>query len=1134
MKKIFFISLLLTFVLAASAQQSSNAYRRLADSLFDNHNYQTAATYYEKAIKNADQAGDIMLSIAECHTRMNHIGEAGEWFTKARENHATFNTNDVYEYVIVLMAQQKNNEAERELETLLSNDPNALHAKRLLDDLQHADKYYLDSAKLSVTALPFNTPVSEFAPAFYKDGIVFASSKTEGNSKRKYHWDNSDFLSLYYSIKSADGQFQNPVAFKKDLDSRYHDGPAAFYGGYEKMIMNRNKAYQVKEKKDTYIWYLSLYDGQYSSSADSWQLTSMPFDEPPYSIAHPSISEDGNILYFVSDRPGGYGGSDIYRVTKVNGVWSKPFNLGPMINSPGHDVFPFVIGNTLYFASNGHGGLGGLDIFKSTLNQNGFTPAINLGYPINSTADDFALITKDDGETGYFSSSRNGNDDLFAFDKRPDVVKMLAYIFDGVTKGPLPAASIQLITSTNEDKELSSDNDGYIHFELSRESAYVLIGSKDGKTGMMTGFAIAEEDQQHIIHQIPLFGDTSRIACIGTIENEVGQTQKAASITIVDKTTGEKINHDPGQSLISFMGEKGHSYSIEIQNEQGDVSTHELVIDPSATEAKTWKMVLTESSQAIGMAARIFNAENDQPLGGATVKIITFSEPDQELVADEKGIVDFTLQEGTAYVVVGSRENLTGMHSGIAEAGQEKLSVIHPVPAHGDPSSPLPVVALIADLQGKVLDEVTVTVTEKASGKSIPVKMKDGIVSFLGERGKEYDITATANGFQTASENVVISRDAAAVNKISMIMEKEVLPTPATFMMAARVFKAEDNSPLAGAKVTITSFVENEQELIAGNDGLVQFKSPEGSAYIIMASRDDYYGMYSGIADKGTEKSFMTHPVPTTKQSEKHVTVVAQVADANETSLKASDVVVKEKSSGKVVPVQLANGMVNFQGEKGKDYSITVDDKLHGLLSEEVNIPTDADQSAPIAVSLLGNSTRRSGNVASNNSSPANQVPVAGHIKNQEGVILDDVVVTVTDKGTGDKITNQFKNGLLNFSGEKGKIYIVSIQDKNQKSQLEEIEIPENADGIEKFDITLGQHQPMIYEVGAHLVDPETNQPMGGAIVTVVTADGDMELTADDNGLVTFRLPEGTDYIIIANKDNYSGMQSGIVEKGMG
>src|SRR5262249_26453118 len=142
------------------------------------------------------------------------------------------------------------------------------------------------------------------------------------------------------------------------------------------------------------------------------------------------------------------------------------------------------------------------------------------------------------------------------------------------------------------------------------------------------------------------------------------------------------------------------------------------------------------------MAARVFNAANNQPLPGASVKIISFIEPDVELVANSDGIVDFSLHDGTAFMVVGTKDGFVGMFSGTAEKGMDKASVIHPVPANDEPKTELPVVGRIVDEHGKVIENAEVTVTEKSSGKKVDHSFKDGLLSFAGELGKDYHVTA--------------------------------------------------------------------------------------------------------------------------------------------------------------------------------------------------------------------------------------------------------------------------------------------------------------------------------------------------------------------------------------------------------
>ncbi len=414
MKRIFTILLLFVGV-QVFAQHSSNAYRALADSLYVHHHYQVATDYYIKALKKSPHQGNIMLQLAKCYYKINRMAESEKWFINAQRNKGSFSTKDYYEFAQVLIMLKKRHQADTLLEHVLKQDLNNSLARKALEDLRNFKQYYHDSSAFSVVRLPINTQESEFAPAYYKESIVFTSSRHEGAFKKKSHWDNSPFLNLYYANKTPGQRFGEPTLFEDELNTRHHDGPAMFYSQYQKMIINRNQRVEVEGRENVFEWRPGLYDARFDAAKSSWEVTPLPFNDPAYSFLHPSISEDGSVLYFVSDKPGGFGGTDIYRTTRTNGVWGPIVNLGPVVNSTEDEAFPFFIGNTLYFTSNGHGGLGGLDLFKCEQSADGFTTPVNLGYPINSTADDFSLITNLEQRNGYLASSRNGNDDIFSF-----------------------------------------------------------------------------------------------------------------------------------------------------------------------------------------------------------------------------------------------------------------------------------------------------------------------------------------------------------------------------------------------------------------------------------------------------------------------------------------------------------------------------------------------------------------------------------------------------------------------------------------------------------------------------------------------------------------------------------------------
>ena len=390
---------------------------------------------------------------------------------------------------------------------------------------------------------------------------------------------------------------------------------------------------------------------------------------------------------------------DLYRVVRKNGVWGTPYNLGPAVNTAENEAFPFFIDNTLYFASNGHGGLGGLDVFVCTKTLNGFTPPVDLGYPINTTTDDFSLVTDPTQRKGYFSSARKGNDDLFSFEKVTGKIRILAHIFDSLTDESLGSANIEVFTNSGNDLTLIADELGNFDFELPEEVAFVVIGTKDDKIGMTADVADLPKTER-----IAALSDTSSVACIGLIQNEEGFPRKASIISVVDELTGENLIHPGDRSMVTFMGEKGHSYKVDIENEQGTKASHQVVIQADDDSTKTWVMVLPDIQKQMTLAARVFRADDNQPLDNADVTIVTFGEADQELTTDADGLVDFTLAEGMSFVIIGSKDNYSGMNSGIAEKGADKQSMIHPVACYTDIPNPVLAMGRVTDRSGIPID----------------------------------------------------------------------------------------------------------------------------------------------------------------------------------------------------------------------------------------------------------------------------------------------------------------------------------------------------------------------------------------------------------------------------------------------
>lgn len=269
--------------------------------------------------------------------------------------------------------------------------------------------------KLSMNSTEFD----EFSPTYYKDGIVFCSNHK--NDVLVTYTDTSNeaenLIDLYYSRPNKDGKkWHSPILFSKDINSLFQEGPASFYNNQTSVAYTRNLYTEkkfgnyTKAGNNAGIFFAEFFKGKWSN------ISPFVFNSPDYNIMHPSITSDGKTIYFASDMPGGFGGFDIYVSEYHNGAWDKPLNLGPNVNTDKNEAFPFIHSSgRLFFASKGWGSRGGFDIFFTQQFEENWIKPQNMKEPINSSADDFSFIADEFFQTGFFSSGRNKNDDIFSF-----------------------------------------------------------------------------------------------------------------------------------------------------------------------------------------------------------------------------------------------------------------------------------------------------------------------------------------------------------------------------------------------------------------------------------------------------------------------------------------------------------------------------------------------------------------------------------------------------------------------------------------------------------------------------------------------------------------------------------------------
>lgn len=368
-----------------------------------------------------------------------------------------------------------------------------------------------DEGNWEIEFLNINSDASEYSPMFYKDGLLFISNRHE-KSRFMFAWDQTPYTDMFVvdnleDVRESDessierrlsGKSEKPNSLvtllfghgKPDsagaseivrllqgkVKSSYHEGPAVKLPEGSLMFTRNNYNNKKAGSSSGGINKLKLY----TATGDNWEkIVEFPYNNDEYSTGHPAISPDGRVLIFASDTPRGYGGTDLYYCVRTSerGNWGRPVNLGPRINTEGNEQFPYIDKDgKLYFASTGYPGLGGLDIFEVMLKDlKPVSKPRNLGAGINSPADDFGLIKEEGSETGYFSSNRRGNDDIYRFKKQAFAVKVQGLILDSKTNTPV-AGSRVLVKHNGITDTVQTNQFGEFLLPLNKSEDYELSG----------------------------------------------------------------------------------------------------------------------------------------------------------------------------------------------------------------------------------------------------------------------------------------------------------------------------------------------------------------------------------------------------------------------------------------------------------------------------------------------------------------------------------------------------------------------------------------------------------------------------------------------------------------------------------
>ncbi|WP_294966108.1 OmpA family protein [uncultured Flavobacterium sp.] len=486
------ITIIGAFSFSSYAQQSKI---NNADKKYDGYAYIDAIKTYEKVAAKGYKSEDMFKKLGNAYYFNSDFQNAAKWYGELFAMNTNVEPEYYFRYAQSLKSTGDTDKANKLLEEFNAVSKNDSRGKLYKEDANYLDQIKANSGRYKIDNAGINSKYSDYGSFVYNNKIYFASARDTGNfTQRKHKWTGEYFTNIYNAdLDPSTGNASKVNKFKSAINTKFHEASPVFTKDGKTVYFTRNNYIDGKKgKDDNKITLIKLYKAELGADGKWTNIAELPFNSDNYSTAHPALSPDEKTLYFASDMPGTIGQSDLYKVSiNPNGGYGTPENLGNTINTEGKETYPYLTSeNEIYFASDGHPGLGGLDVFVANIDNSGKISNIqNVGADVNSPKDDFAYIIDPETRRGFFTSNKDGgqgSDDIYTFletRRLKCIQELYGTITDADTGVALPGAKVTLYDSQmNLKNSAVADASGNYSFSVECGKTYYVRAEKPDYT----------------------------------------------------------------------------------------------------------------------------------------------------------------------------------------------------------------------------------------------------------------------------------------------------------------------------------------------------------------------------------------------------------------------------------------------------------------------------------------------------------------------------------------------------------------------------------------------------------------------------------------------------------------------------